>query len=319
MSLFRRPRILFAAKPSKWPFWQDPLRRALREAGVEADLATLDDPPDPATVDWVVYAPNSVLQDFAPYTSLKGVLNLWAGVEDVEGNRTLTAPLCRMVDAGLTQGMVEWVAGHVLRHHLGTDAHVANPAHVWDDTPPPLARDRPVAVLGLGALGGACASALAGLGFPVTGWSRSPKAIEGVTALHGPEGLRAALGAGEIVVLLVPHTRSTKDLMDAERLGWMRPGSVLLNPARGALVVEDALLATLDRGHLSHATLDTHRVEPLPADHPFWSHPKVTVTPHIASATRPDTAARVVAENVRRGEAGEPLLHVVDRREALGG
>ena len=308
-------RILFSAKPGKWADWDGPLNRAFAEAGVAVDWAASDD--DPAGVDWIVYAPNPGLQDFAPYTNLRGVLCLWAGVEDIEGNPTLTAPLTRMVDAGLTQGMVEWVAGHVLRHHLGMDAHVLNPDRAWDDAPPPLARDRPVTVLGVGALGSACASALASLGFPVTGWSRNAKAIPGVRSLTGGDGLREALGAGDIVVLLLPHARSTEDLIDARRLSWMRPGSVLLNPARGALVVEDALLEALTSGKLAHATLDTHRVEPLPPDHPFWSHPKITVTPHIASATRPDSAARVVAENVRRSEAGEPLLHVVDRTEAL--
>ena len=311
-------RVLFAAKPQKWRRYRDPLARALAAAGVEARLSPADAPHDPAAVDWIVYAPNSGLVDFGPYTRLKGVLNLWAGVEDVEGNPTLTAPLTRMVDDALTAGMVEWVTGHVLRHHLGTDAHVVNPSHRWDGRPPPLARDRPVAVLGLGELGAACARMLVALGFPVTGWSRRPRSIDGVRSTTGDDGLRAALGAGEIVVLLLPHTRSTADLMDARRLGWMRPGAVLLNPGRGALVVEADLLDALDRGHLAHATLDTHRTEPLPRDHPFWAHPKVTVTPHIASATRPDSAVRVIAENVRRGEAGLPLLHVVDRSEALG-
>ena len=124
-----------------------------------------------------------------------------------------------------------------------------------------------------------------------------------------------ALSGAEIVVLLTPLTAATRDLMNAETLGWMRDGAVLVNPGRGALIDDAALLAELPR--LGHATLDTFRIEPLPADDPYWSHPKVTVTPHIASATRPATAAQVVAENIRRGEAGEPLLHLVDRREAL--
>ena len=310
-------RVLFAAPPRRWPDYARHLPDALAEVGVDAEVLSPDAPHDPATIDWIVYAPSAALRDFAPYGRLKGVLNLWAGVEGVEGNPTLRAPLARMVDAGLTQGMVEWVAGHVLRHHLGTDAQVTNLDRRWDGRAPPLAGERPVAVLGLGALGGACASALAGLGFPVTGWSRTVRRIKGVRSVTGEDGLREALGGAAITVLLVPHTRATEDLMDARRIGWMRPGAVLLNPGRGHLVVEAALLDALDRGHLSHATLDAHRVEPLPPDHPFWAHPRVTVTPHIASATRPETAARVLAENVRRGEAGEPLLHLVDRREAL--
>ena len=310
-------RILWAAGADRWPDWRGPLTAALAEAGVAAEIVHPADAPDPAGIDWIVHAPDAGLRDFAPFARLKAVLHIWAGVEGIEANPTLRAPLARMVEPGLTQGMVEWVAGHVLRHHLGTDAHVANPGHAWDPAPPPLAADRPVAVLGLGELGAACATALAALGFPVTGWSRGPKDLPGVVSEFGEDGLRRALEGAEIVVLLVPHTAATADLMDARRLGWMRPGAVLLNPGRGALVVEDALLAALDAGRLSHATLDTFRAEPLPRDHPFWAHPKVTVTPHVASATRPEGAARVLADNVRRGEAGLPLLHLVDRRAAL--
>ncbi|UWQ17609.1 glyoxylate/hydroxypyruvate reductase A [Jannaschia sp. M317] len=307
-------RILFAARPETWAAYRDCLPAALTDAGVTAEIATLAEAPDPATVDWIVYAPNAGLTDFTAYTRLKGVLNLWAGVEDVEGNRTLTVPLTRMVDGDLTQGMVEWVTGHVLRHHLGMDAQIKGTG--WQPDFPPLARDRPVAVLGLGELGAACATALAGLGFPVTGWARTVKDIAGVRSVCGPEGLRDALSQAQITVLLTPLTRTTENLMTAERLGWMPPGAVLINPGRGALIDDDALLAALD-GHLGHATLDVFRVEPLPRAHPFWAHPRVTVTPHIASTTRPASAARVIAENIRRGQAGEPLLHVVDRREAL--
>ena len=311
-------RVLFAAKPGVWDRYARHLPDALAEAGIDARIVRPEDAPDPAAIDWIVYGPatTTAIEDFAPYTNLKGCLSLWAGIERIEGNRTLAAPLTRMVDDGLTQGMVEWVTGHVLRHHLGMDAHIVNPDREWAPSVPPLARDRAVAVLGLGVLGTACAQALSSLGFDVTGWSRGAKDIDGVRALHGADGLEIALRAAEIVVLLLPHTRSTEGLMDAERLASMRPGAVLLNPGRGALVDEDALLAALDGG-LGHATLDTFRTEPLPRDHPFWAHPKVTVTPHIASSTRPASAARVIAENVRRGEAGLPLLHVVDRSEAL--
>jgi glyoxylate/hydroxypyruvate reductase A len=306
-------RILFADRPARWEAYRHVLPAALDGAGVPHELIPLDAAPDPATIDWIVYAPSSPLQDFTPYTRLKGVLNLWAGVEDVEGNRTLTAPLARMVDPDMTQGMVEYVTGHVLRHHLGMDAHTHGGA--WDPTPPPLARDRPVAMLGLGELGGACAATLAALGFPVTGWSRSEKDIPGVRSLTGEDGLHEALSGAAIAVLLTPHTRSTENLLNAERLSWLPDGAVLINPGRGALIDDDALLAALPR--LGHATLDAFRQEPLPEDHPYWSHPKVTVTPHIASSTRPESAALTIAENVRRGEAGEPLLHLVDRREAL--
>jgi glyoxylate/hydroxypyruvate reductase A len=299
------PTILFAA-PDLWPDYQAALSQALAEVGVPARLVT-DAPPD--QVDYIVYAPSSPLQDFTPYVRAKAVLNLWAGVERIVGNPTLTQPLARMVDPGLTEGMVEWVVGHTLRHHLGMDRHIVNPGRVWDPTCPPLARDRPVTVLGTGALGSASAAALRALNFPVTGWGRTPRP----GCLHGEDGLARALSTAAILVLLLPKTPQTEGLLNAARLALLPPGAVILNPGRGALIDDDALLAALDRGQVGHATLDVFRVEPLPQDHPFWTHPSVTVTPHIAADTRPASAARVIAENIRRGEAGEPFLHLVDR------
>jgi glyoxylate/hydroxypyruvate reductase len=299
------PTILFAV-PALWEDYRFELSQALAEAGVATDLVT---EVAPGEVDYIVYAPSSPLQDFSPYTRARAVLSLWAGVERIVGNPTLTQPLCRMVDPALTEGMVEWVVGHTLRHHLGMDRHIVNPGRIWDPTCPPLARERPVTVLGMGALGSACAAALTALNFPVTGWSRSPR--PGV--LHGEDGLRLALASAEVLVTLLPKTPDTENLLNAERLAMLPKGAVILNPGRGPLIDDTALLAALDAGHIGHATLDVFRVEPLPTDHPFWSHPRVTVTPHIAADTRVASAARVIAENIRRGEAGEQFLHLVDR------
>jgi len=308
----RRPVVLFAAKTERWEQYEGPLRTAFDAAGLEDAILTTE--ADPAEVDYIVYAPNSGLTDFTPFTRLKAVLNLWAGVEDVTGNPTLKVPLARMVDDGLTEGMVEWVTGHVLRHHLGMDTHIHGQDGVWRaGSAPPLARDRIVAVLGLGVLGAACARALSALNFRVLGWSRSPKTIEGVEMAHGAEGLDATLRQAEIVVLLLPDTPATENTLNARTLSLLPRGAVIVNPGRGPLIDDDALLETLDSGHVGHATLDVFRTEPLPPEHPFWAHPHVTVTPHIASETRASSAARVIAENIRRGEAGEPFLHLVDR------
>lgn len=309
------PVILFAAKTERWSQYEAPLRAALAERGLAH--ATLTTEADPATVDYIVYAPNSTVQDFTPFTRLKAVLNLWAGVEDVVGNPTLKVPLARMVDAGLTEGMVEWVAGHVLRHHLGLDAHLHGQDGVWrEGIVPPLARDRTVAILGLGVLGAACAHVLKGLGFRTIGWSRSPKDIAGVETFHGAGGLAETLRQAEITVLLLPDTPATENTLNAERLALMPGGAVIINPGRGPLIDDDALLASLNEGHIAHATLDVFRTEPLPKAHPFWSHPGVTVTPHIASETRPASAAWTIVENIHRGETGQPFLHLTDR--ALG-
>ncbi|PHO04301.1 glyoxylate/hydroxypyruvate reductase A [Rhodobacteraceae bacterium 4F10] len=302
--------VLFAAKTERWNTYETPLRTAFGEQDLEVDLRTEFPPED---VDYIVYAPNGDLHDFTPFTRCRAVLNLWAGVEDVVGNQTLSQPLARMVDYGLTQGMVEWVTGHTLRHHLGMDQHILGQDGEWRSFVPPLAEDRRVTILGLGTLGLACAKALIGLGFPVTGWSRTAKDIEGITCLHGPDGLREAVSTADVLILLLPNTAATENTVDSQALADMPEGAFIINPGRGPLIDDDALLKALDSGHIAHATLDVFRIEPLPADHPYWSHPRVTVTPHIASETRPSSASRVIAENIRRGQSGEPFLHLVDR------
>lgn len=302
--------VLFAAQKERWDTYETPLATAFAEQGLDVDLR-LDFPPE--EVDYIIYSPNSHVQDFTPYTRARAVLNLWAGVENIVGNQTLRIPLARMVDHGLTQGMMEWVAGHVLRHHLNTDLHVLGQDGTWRSDIPPLAVERPVAMLGLGELGSVCAQALAGLGFPVTGWSRSAKSVANVSCLSGATGLTRALREAQIVVLLLPLTPETENLLNDETLALLPRGAVIINPGRGPLIDDDALLRALDSGQVGHATLDVFGQEPLPPEHPYWGHPKVTVTPHIASETRPRTAATVIAENIRRGEAGEALLHVVDR------
>lgn len=302
--------VLFAARPERWATYEAPLHTAFAKAGLNVDLRT-EFPPE--QVDYIVYAPNGDVQDFTPYTRCKAVLNLWAGVEDVVSNPTLTQPLARMVDHGLTQGMREWVTGHALRHHLGMDLHIHGQDGEWRTYVPPLAENRPITILGLGALGRACSETLTSLGFPVTGWSRSPKDIPGLTCLSGPDGLTQALSTAEILILLLPNTPATENTLNAETLALLPKGAAIINPGRGPLIDDDALLAALDSGQIGHATLDVFRTEPLPPEHPYWTHPKVTVTPHIASETRPSTASEVIAENIRRGEAGDPFLHLVDR------
>lgn len=303
--------ILFSARPERWDEYHADLRRALAAADLHANLSR-DHAPE--TVDYIVYAPNGGLQDFSVFPRCKAVLSLWAGVETIVGNPTLTQPLARMVDAGLQEGMVEWVTGHVLRHHLGMDAHIVNPEKRWDAIAPPLARDRVVTVLGLGALGTACATALAALNFNVRGWSRTAKDVPGIACHSGPDGFAEALDGAEFVILLMPLTPQTENILNAAAIARLASGAVILNPGRGPLIDDEALLDGLETGQIGHATLDTFRTEPLPGDHPFWDHPAVTVTPHIASETRASTASEVVAENIRRSEAGDPLLYLVDRQ-----
>ncbi|KEP70209.1 hydroxyacid dehydrogenase [Thioclava dalianensis] len=305
---------LFADRAENWARYDGPLQKALADAGLSVEIHQPGEIA-PERIDYIIYSPQGPVQDFTAYTRTKAVLNLWAGVERVVGNATLTQPLCRMVDAGLERGMVEYVTGHVMRYHLGLDALLAAQDGIWrhDSATPPLARNRSVVMLGLGALGAACADALRQLGFAVTGWSRTQKEIAGITCLSGADGLEAALRRAEILVSILPDTPETTDLLNARTLALLPRGAQLINPGRGTLIDDDALLAALETGQVGHATLDVFRTEPLPPAHPYWAHPQVTVTPHIAAESRAETASEVVAENIRRGEAGEPFLYEVDR------
>lgn len=304
-------KILYAGNADQWEVYKREITQALDEIGLDAELSTEIAHAD---ADYLVYDPTGPVQDFSGFTRAKAVLGLWAGVERIVYNPTLSLPYARMVDSGLTEGMTEWVVGHVLRHHLEMDQDIHRTEPQWGRLAPPLARNRRVGILGLGELGGVAARALAALNFSVTGWSRGPKEIEGVTCAHGEVGLEEVLRNSDILVLLLPATKATDNVMNAERIAMLPKGAVIINPGRGPLIDDAALLAALDSGHLAHATLDVFRVEPLPDDDPYWTHPKVTVTPHIASDTRPDTAARVIAENIRRGEAKEPFLHLADKK-----
>jgi glyoxylate/hydroxypyruvate reductase A len=194
------------------------------------------------------------------------------------------------------------------------NAHINGQDGIWRvGIFPPLAADRPVTILGLGALGLACGQALTALGFPVTGWSRSAKAAPGIRCLHGDANLATALKDAQIVILLLPDTPATVNVLNADRLAMLAKGAFVINPGRGPLIDDDALLAALDSGQIAHATLDVFRTEPLPTDHAYWAHPKVTVTPHIASTTRPGSASEKIAATIVRSEAGEPLINTVDR------
>ena len=303
-------KILFSANEENWRRYKAPLQDALDDKSLDYELGTNI---TPSEVDYIIYAPSSYLQDFSPYTKLKAVLNLWAGVEGVTNNKTLKVPLARMVDSGLTDGMVEWVTGHTLRHHLGIDKHIHGQDGIWRSYVPPLAKDRVITILGLGTLGTACGIALKRLGFNVRGWSRREKSVDGILCFYGDEQIDSSLMDADIVVLLLPDTPLTQNILNQHTLNLLKRGAFVLNPGRGPLIDDDALLVALDSGQIEHATLDVFRIEPLPKNHQYWSNNKVTVTPHKASETRPITASQVIAMNIKRAENGQKLLYLVDR------
>jgi glyoxylate/hydroxypyruvate reductase A len=303
-------KILFSANEENWKRYKAPLQDALDDKSLDYELGITI---IPSEVDYIIYAPSSPLQDFSPYTKLKAVLNLWAGVEGVTNNKTLNVPLARMVDSGLTDGMVEWVTGHTLRHHLGIDKHIHGQDGIWRSYVPPLAKDRIITILGLGTLGTACGIALKRLGFNVRGWSRREKKVDGILCFYGDEQIDSSLMDADIVVLLLPDTPLTQNILNQHTLNLLKRGAFVLNPGRGPLIDDDALLAALETGQIEHATLDVFRIEPLPQNHQYWSNNKVTVIPHKASETRPKTASQVIAMNIERAENDQELLYLVDR------
>lgn len=295
-------RVRFSARPGAWDEWAAPLRAACPEMELCKDG-------DPASFDAIIYAPGGDIEDFSPYVNVRLVQSLWAGVERIVTNATLTQPLARMVDPGLAAGMAEYCTGWTMRAHLGMDLYAQD--GVWRNGQiPPLAAERPVTILGMGELGRAVARQLTAIGFPVTGFSRSAAPVDGVTVT---DDLDRALSGVQILISLLPDTPETRDLLDAVRLALLPQGTWIINPGRGTLIDDRALLAALDGGHVAHAVLDVFRTEPLPPDHPFWAHPRVTVTPHIAADTRPSTAAPVAAANLRAAMTGGRVAHLVDR------
>ncbi len=290
--------------------WAAALARAAPDLEVEASPT----PRVPAAVRWaLVYRPPAGA--LAALPNLDAILSLAAGVEPLLADPTLPAvPLCRMVDPGLTATIADYAHWAVLRAHRGFDrVERAQAAGDWAFATPRLASAVTVAVLGLGELGTAVADRLVAHGYRVCGWSRGPKTRAGISTHHGAAGLAAAVGAADAVVALLPATPATRDLFDAAFFAALQPGATFVNLGRGELLVEADLLRALDEGRLAGAVLDVFRTEPLPADHPFWRHPRILVTPHIAGSTLPATGAPLVADNIRRAREGRPLRHVVDR------
>jgi len=294
--------------------WHHAIAKGIADKGL--DLRILPGDADPGDVDYLVYNIDSGIDDFAPYTQLRAILNTWAGVEAVR--KTVTwpdhVPFCRMVEDGMTIGMVEYFLTHTLRYHMGVDRAMAQSAEAqWQKWMPPLARDRTVAVLGLGALGTAIAARLAANGFRVRGWARSTKQISGVACHAGTDSLPGVLAKAEILCVILPLTPETECIVNARTLAMLPKGAFLINAGRGPLIDDEALLAALASGRVAHVTLDVFREEPLPADHPFWRHPQITVTPHIAAFTRYKTGAEAILAQIERDMNGQPLLHIVDR------
>jgi len=305
--------VLFSANERSWPEYRDCLKSNFKKFKLNVELKQHFD--DPTLVDYIIYAPTGNFNDFSIFPNVKAVLSLWAGVESIVSNPTLTQPLCRMVDEGLTNGMVEYILAHTLRYHLGLDQQILQQDGVWrhDTMITPLAKKCHVGIVGLGCLGLACAKNLRQINFSVSGWSRREKSIKGIDCYSGEVGLNHVLQNSDILILLLPLTNATRNILNANTLSKVKKGVKIINAGRGALIDDIALVSAIDKGQVAAATLDVFTSEPLPSNHIFWQHKQITVTPHIAADTRPETASINVAENISRSEKNLGLLNLVDR------
>jgi glyoxylate/hydroxypyruvate reductase A len=290
----------------------DPWLQCLREAlpGIEVDLW---EPGAPQADHAVVWAPPQQFFDEQP--GLKGIFNLGAGVDALMQRRLPPqAVVVRLDDAGMSAQMAEYVCHAVIRHFREFDGYEADMRQgLWSYRKPRERADFAVGVMGLGVLGERVARALQVFDFPVRGWSRSPRRLAGIDCYAGQDQLPAFLAACRVLVCLLPLTPQTRDILCRDTLSQLQAGAYLVNVARGGHLVEEDLLALIDSGHLAGATLDVFRTEPLPAAHPFWQHPRITVTPHTSARTlRSESIAQIVGK-IQALEQGRPIAGIVER------
>lgn len=246
---------------------------------------------------------------------LKVFFSSGAGVDHVDFSAIPKhIPIVRMVEPGIINGMVEYVSLAVLALHRDFFDYVAaKAARVWDPLEVPPASARTIGIMGMGALGRAVLERLATYGFRLRGWNRSLRAMDGVESFAGADQLQPFLEGCDVLICLLPLTPATKGILNRKLFSALPAGAALINVGRGPHLVDADLLEALDSGRLSRAILDVTEPEPLPAEHPFWAHPRVFLTPHVASMTQPESAAPILLENVRRHQQGEPLADAIDR------
>ena len=291
-------------------------------AGFQAEFPDADidawQPGAPMADHAVVWAPAQQMLD--EQTQLRGLFNIGAGVDALLALRLPPQTrIVRLDDAGMSVQMAEYVCHALIRHFREFDGYEADArAGRWGYRKPHARQDFPVGVMGLGVLGERVARAIAQFDFPVNGWSRTVKQVDGVRGFAGAENFDAFLAASRVLVCLLPVTPETRGILRRDTLMKLhrgQPGGYVINVARGAHLVEADLIPLLDAGQLAGATLDVFEQEPLPADHAFWRHPKITVTPHASARTLREESIAQIAAKIRKVEAGmafDELPGVVD-------
>jgi glyoxylate/hydroxypyruvate reductase A len=299
-------RIAFCCTDTAAEPWLAGLRAALPAAEVFLWQ------PGAAAADYaVVWAPPQLFLDEQP--QLKALFNMGAGVDALLKLRVPAATqIVRLDDAGMSVQMAEYVCHALIRHTRELDHYEADTrSGKWSFRKPLSRAEFPVGIMGLGVLGERVARAVAQFDFPVNGWSRTPKQLPGVQCYAGAAQLPQFLAASRVLVCLLPLTADTRDVMNRAHLAQLQAGAYVINVARGAHLVDEDLLALLDSGHLAGAMLDVFRTEPLPADHPFWRHPRITVTPHTSARTLRVESIAQIAGKITAMERGEPVAGVV--------
>jgi len=300
-------RISFCCTDTASEPWLQGLRAALPTAKV-----LLWEPGAPLADYAVVWAPPQQFFDEQP--QLKAVFNIGAGVDALLKLRLPpNALVVRLDDAGMSVQMAEYVCHAVIRHFRELDAYEADTRQGnWSFRKPRSRTDFPVGIMGLGVLGERVARSLVGFEFPVMGWSRTPKSVDGVQCFAGEQGFADFLAASRVLVCLLPLTPETRDIMNHANLSRLQSGAYIINVARGAHLVDDDLLALLDSGHIAGAALDVFRTEPLSAGHPFWQHPKIVVTPHTSARTLRSESITQITSKITAIQRGEPVAGVVE-------
>lgn len=257
-----------------------------------------------------------LVHEMGRFPNLKALLSFGAAVDHILKAQEISPdlPIVRLGDPAMQTGMAEYVLYNVLRFHRRFHEYQAQQQRaLWIEHAQRLPERRRVGIMGLGTLGLACAQALVPMGFDVLGWSRSPKTIDTVTSFHGADGLMPFLNQTEILVCLLPLTAETENILNQETFAALPMGSFLINAGRGAHLVENDLRDALESGRIAGAALDVFRTEPLPKDHPFWSQPKITVTPHVAALVNIPTATAAIADTIRRIRSGQALTGLAER------
>ena len=303
--------IVYRSAPQRGQIWQ----AWLAEHAADLPFYQWPETGDPQQVRYLVSwdIPDNLAQRFP---NLQVIFSVGAGADQFTSEAVPPgASIVRMIEPGLMDDMAAYITFSVVALHREMPRYLAQQRQQqWLKHPAPAAADCRVGILGLGNLGQAAARVLNTLGYSCAGWSRTPKSVAGVTSYHGDPQLGEFLRQCQILVCLLPLTDQTRGILSQALFSQLPDGACLVHAGRGKQLNHQHLLEALDSGKLSRAVIDVTEPEPLPAGHPFWLHPKIWLTPHIASETHAESAVKVLLDNIRNHQQGKPMKGVIDKQ-----